>query len=206
MRILSKGAEAVIYCDEKNGRVVKERVQKGYRLDKIDEVMRLRRTRREGKLLSKMKGISPAVFEVDEKGKKIVMEFIEGVVVRDFLESAGKGERKNIMLEIGKKVAKMHDLDVAHADLTTSNLIVDRDGVVKIIDFGLGFVSKKIEDKAVDVHLFKHALESKHYVHSEELFEWFLEGYRKFYVDYESVLKRLEKVEGRGRYKGRIKI
>ena len=34
---------------------------------------------------------------------------------------------------------------------------------VFIIDFGLGFISPKIEDKAVDLHLIKQALEAKHF-------------------------------------------
>jgi tRNA A-37 threonylcarbamoyl transferase component Bud32 len=35
---------------------------------------------------------------------------------------------------------------------------------LKIIDFGLSFVSDKVEDKAVDLHLFSEAVESKHFV------------------------------------------
>ena len=75
-------------------------------------------------------------------------------------------------------------------------------GGVKIffIDFGLGYISKKIEDKAVDIHLLKQALEAKHFKNWEVLFKEFEKGYSKS-KDYKDIIKRLKKVEARGRYK-----
>jgi Kae1-associated kinase Bud32 len=71
---------------------------------------------------------------------------------------------------------------------------------VYFIDFGLGFHSNNIEDKAVDLHLIKEALEAKHFENYEEFFKAVLTGYKKS-SHYEETLKRLEKVEKRGRYK-----
>ena len=68
------------------------------------------------------------------------------------------------------------------------------------IDFGLGFFSNKIEDKAVDLHLLKQALESKHFKKWDENFKEVLKNY-KISKDSEKVLERLKKVESRGRYK-----
>ncbi|MCX6750723.1 MAG: hypothetical protein NTZ83_04655 [Candidatus Pacearchaeota archaeon] len=51
------------------------------------------------------------------------------------------------------------------------------------IDFGLGYISKKIEDKAVDIHLLKQALEAKHFEHWKELFEEFKKAYSKDYSE-----------------------
>ena len=68
-----------------------------------------------------------------------------------------------------------------------------------IIDFGLGFISSRIEDKAVDIHLIKQALEAKHFQNHEKLFQNFLKGYK--FQDTEKVLQQLKKVESRGRYK-----
>ena len=93
----------------------------------------------------------------------------------------------------------MHNASIIHGDLTTSNIIVH--DKVYFIDFGLGFVSTKIEDKAVDLHIIKKALESKHYLHAEECFHYLLEGYTKENKDVEMILRRLEKVEKRGHYK-----
>jgi Kae1-associated kinase Bud32 len=68
------------------------------------------------------------------------------------------------------------------------------------IDFGLSFNSKRTEDKATDLHLIKQALEAKHFKNFKAFFSQILKGYKKSNQASE-VLKRLEKVESRGRYK-----
>lgn len=69
------------------------------------------------------------------------------------------------------------------------------------IDFGLSFHSQKYEDKAVDIHLLRQALEAKHFTNWEELYKEFISSYKKTSKDNEKVLMQLEKVEKRGRYK-----
>jgi len=51
-------------------------------------------------------------------------------------------------------------------------------GELYFIDFGLSFVTSKIEDKAVDIYVLKRAFISTH-PGSEELWERILEEYRK---------------------------
>ena len=71
---------------------------------------------------------------------------------------------------------------------------------IYFIDFGLGFISYKVEDKAVDLHLLRQALEAKHFKNWRALFAGVLKGYSNS-KDYKAVLERLKKVEKRGRYK-----
>jgi len=197
MKIIAKGAEAILY--KQGNYLIKERIKKSYRIDDIDNKLRKYRTRSEARLLQKAEN-SPKVFNVDEKGMKIKMEFIDGKLIKNILDNL-KNERRNLLLrEIGGKIAKMHDSNIIHGDLTTSNMILK--DKVYFIDFGLGFNSNRIEDKAVDLHLLKQALESKHYRHFEESFKEVLEGY-KLSNDWKEVLERLEKVEKRGKYKGK---
>ena len=65
----------------------------------------------------------------------------------------------------------------------------------------MSFFSQKKEDKAVDLHLFKQALESKHHTVWEECFEQFLTGYSEIVKDSDEILKRFKAVELRGRNK-----
>ena len=74
---------------------------------------------------------------------------------------------------------------------------------VYFIDFGLGFESNRIEDKAVDLHLIKQALEAKHFRYFESFFSNVLKGY-KTSKNSSIVLQRLDKVESRGRYKAQF--
>ncbi len=85
-------------------------------------------------------------------------------------------------------------------DLTTSNFILT-DNKVFFIDFGLSFFSKKVEDMAVDLHLLKHALESKHPDIYEKAFDIVKKSYAKNYSDSMIVFTRFDKVESRGRNK-----
>ena len=70
-----------------------------------------------------------------------------------------------------------------------------------LIDFGLGFHSHKIEDKAVDLHLLKQALEAKHFSIAEEAIGIIFSNYNA--DNYKLIFEQLKKVESRGRYKDR---
>lgn len=90
-----------------------------------------------------------------------------------------------------------------HEKITDSNSKLSdnsKKGKVYFIDFGLGFHSQKTEDKAVDLHLIKQALEAKHPSIFEQAYKSILQGY-KISKNYQATVKQLEAVEKRGRYK-----
>jgi TP53 regulating kinase-like protein len=128
------------------------------------------------------------------------MEFIDGKKLSENLNSYEEKTQFEIMNELGKETAKLHTNDIIHGDLTTSNMLL-KEKKVYLVDFGLSFISKRIEDKAVDLHLIKQALEAKHFQNYESLFEHFIVSYKKEYKDSSKVLEQLKKVEARGRYK-----
>ena len=196
MKFLEQGAEAKIFFHD--GTVIKERIKKEYRYETLDNTIRKNNTRKEVKLLEKARKYIPVPKVITHSDKKmtIQMEHIEGKKLRDVIDSIN---RKDIFQRVGRKIAKLHNAHIIHGDLTTSNIFVH--DKVYFIDFGLGFISTKIEDKAGDLHIIKKALESKHYKHAEECFKYLLEGYSKENKNVEMILRRLEKVEKRGHYK-----
>lgn len=202
MKILHRGAEAILYLDKTN--LVKQRISKSYRHPVIDNNKRKYPTRREFKLLRKAIEVGlnvPKPIDFDENEMKVVMEHLKGDVLKETLDNYKEDKRKKVSQLIGEQIALMHDNDIIHGDLTTSNMILKQDQIF-LIDFGLGSISLKSEDKAVDLHLLKQALESKHYKHHKELYKSFLNGYKKS-KNYKETLERLEKVESRGRYKNK---
>ena len=240
MKLIQQGAEAKIYLDKDI--IQKHRISKGYRHPQLDKQIRTRRTRSETKILTKALSIKanvPKVLNVSdrrqatgEKQFKIYLEFIDGNRLSETLNSYPKQKQFQIMQQLGKQVALLHENNIIHGDLTTSNIILKttaplgsrrvRDKVTKtqnprtegspsspspssqspisqslyLIDFGLGFISTKIEDKAVDIHLIKQALEAKHFQNHTALFTQFLKTYKD-----KEVIERLKTVEKRGRYK-----
>ncbi len=67
--------------------------------------------------------------------------------------------------EVGKAIAIMHDAEIVHGDLTTSNILLrsnDRKLDIVLIDFGLGSMKPSIEEKAVDLYVLERAFISTH--------------------------------------------
>ncbi|NMB66488.1 Kae1-associated serine/threonine protein kinase [Candidatus Woesearchaeota archaeon] len=202
--LIQRGAEAKIFLDKEKNLIIKERIKKGYRINEIDHKIRKQRTKAEKKILKKASEIinSPKPKEEDED-YKIIIPYIKGKKISESLEEFEIEKQKKIMREIGNKIAKLHNNNIIHGDLTTSNFIFnEEENKTYTIDFGLGFISQKIEDKAVDLHLLKQALETKHSSNYQVFFEEFLEGYKKESKDFDKILQRLKALEKRGRYKG----
>lgn len=197
-KLIAQGAEAKLFLEDNT--ILKNRFRKSYRIKEIDDKLRGFRTRREAKILQKLEAInfsSPKLIKNDEK-ENLVIENIKGKLVKDILESSNY---KRLCDEIGRKIATFHNNSIIHGDLTTSNMIFNKD--IYFIDFGLSFFSEKAEDKAVDLHLLKEGLESKHYRIWKECFESAIESYKKEAHKSEETLKRLEIVEKRGRYRSK---
>jgi TP53 regulating kinase-like protein len=194
--IIGHGAEAVLR--KQGSAVVKERVAKGYRLPALDTKLRKQRTRREASILARLQELNfpaPRVQAKDEKNMTLTLSFIDGSTVKDVLHTDPVALSK----DIGRKVGILHANDIVHADLTTSNMLVTDE--VGFIDFGLSFVSKKAEDKAVDLHLLDRALESKHHDIYSECITAVRAGYAEGNPCAADVFARLETVQKRGRNK-----
>ena len=198
---IAQGAEAILYKDR--GTIIKERLSKAYRLPHLDESLRQFRTRREAKILQKLEELNfpaPHLRDFSDKRMSIVMDFVPGEKLRDVL--AENDDYEVLAQEIGEKVGRLHQNDIVHGDLTTSNMIQHGEtGELMLIDFGLSSFSDKIEDKAVDLHLLDRALESKHHEKYPGIFDKVLEGYRKSNPEAAEVLKRFAQVQRRGRNK-----
>ncbi len=195
--IVQRGAEAVLI--KKGSMMLKRRVAKGYRLKTLDDKLRRIRTRKEAKLLEKAGKLInvPKMIKVSDTTMEIDMEFIDGKKLSEHLD--GMKNSKEVCLEIGKSIATLHDAGIIHGDLTTSNMIWS-EGKLYFIDFGLGYENGRTEDKAVDLHLIKQALEAKHFLHFKGFFDSIKKGYETS-KEYKETMKRFEKVEQRGRYK-----
>lgn len=194
MKQIAQGAEAILYQTENS--VVKDRFPKTYRHPHIDAQLRTARTKREAKVIQKLKQLNfPAPDLIKVEDQKIEMQFIEGEKVRDIFNK----NYKKLSAEIGQKLAALHRNHIIHGDLTTSNMIFNKE--IHFIDFGLSFFSERTEDKAVDLHLLERAMESKHFQVYPECFQLALKSYQKNYPESTQVINRLETVKARGRNK-----
>ncbi len=193
MEFPRKGAEAEVKkISFKNKLVIsKKRIVKKYRNKKLDLKIRKKRTRSEAKILSKCYSIIkvPKIFQVKEDETEIIMEFINSPRLKDTLES----NISNCIL-VGKEIKKIHSEGIIHGDLTTSN-ILDTDNGPCFIDFGLGFFSSKLEDRATDLIVFKKTFNATH-SSIKQYWGKVIEGYSPS----KEMIERMEKIEKRARY------
>src|SRR5688500_16324452 len=176
--------------------ISKLRNPKKYRNITLDNLIRRRRTIHEANMLHDVKktGIkTPFLYFVDPKRAEIIMEYIDGENVKDILS-------KEIAFKIGKYVSTLHNKNIIHGDLTTSNFIKRKEDLY-LLDFGLSFYSERIEDMATDIRIIKEILSSAHIQIFDETYERFLEGYALISDNnFSQVLKVVKDIETRGRY------
>ena len=205
--LLKKGAEASLYVADWHGRkvVFKVRIPKRYRPEELDKQIRSYRTVHEPQLMHEAKAAgvpTPLIYMVNVPEASITMEFIEGEQVKQLLNKVSKAERKELCVRIGELVGRLHSQSLIHGDLTTSNMILNPEGKIFLVDFGLGEKNSEIEAKGVDLHLLKRALQSTHFQFWEECFESVLFGYSAVLGDElaEKVYLKIKEIEKRGRY------
>ena len=189
VELIAQGAEAKIYKDEQT--IIKKRVSKSYRHDELDDRLRSERTNTETSILSRL-SCTPNVTPSDDD-YTITSEYIDGALLTEYIE-----DNPSIMEAVGDALTTVHDNDIYHGDLTTSNIII-QDNQPIFIDFGLGGYSDRVEDKAVDIYLLKKALVSKHQQVLDQAWTSFLDGYQPNNRD--AVQERFHEVKQRGRYK-----
>jgi len=204
-RLIAKGAEADLVLMEWNGltALAKRRNPKKYRHPELDRRMRKTRTKIEADIIhrAKLNGVpTPLLYQVDPEEAVIVMEYVDGVKVRDAVDEMTEADRRQLFKRIGVYAGRLHGAGVIHGDLTTSNIMKRGERLV-FIDFGLAEVSVEVEKRGVDLNLMDRMLTSTHYRHREELLAVFLEGYREALgAEANDAVTRMEEVAKRGRY------
>jgi TP53 regulating kinase and related kinases len=209
MELLYRGAEADVFKGEWCGlpSVFKVRNPLPYRLPELDRLIRTQRTVHEAQMihLSKASGVpAPYLYHLSPSGALLVMEYLDGRRLKTLLVEDEPEEQRiaEIAVEFGKSIGKLHSAGIMHGDLTTSNVIVDAEGAVRLIDFGLAIHTQRLEDQAVDLRLIKETLTGAHNAISKRFMQSLLSGYASVLGAgrTEEATKKLAEIERRGRY------
>ena len=94
----------------------------------------------------------------------IVMELVEGITLKSFIERKGKLEVKEavgIAIQIASGLEAAHDNHIIHRDIKPQNIIISREGKVKVTDFG-------IAKAATSNTISSNAMGSVHYISPEQ--------------------------------------
>ena len=167
LEIIGTGGMAVVYkarCHRLN-RLVAIKILK----DEFarDEEFR-RRFRAEGEAVAMLS--HPNVVQVydvstSESANFIVMELIDGISLKQYMEKKGVLNWKETLhfgMQIAKGLEHAHSRGIVHRDIKPHNVMVLKNGSVKVMDFGIARVMNKSNT------LTKEALGSVHYISPEQ--------------------------------------
>ena len=107
-----------------------------------------------------------SVYDVIDEGKLhyIVMELIEGITLKSYIQKKGRLEIKEtigIAIQVAQGIAAAHEQHIIHRDIKPQNMIISRDGKVKVADFGIA--------RAVSAQtMTSSAMGSVHYISPEQ--------------------------------------
>jgi TP53 regulating kinase and related kinases len=209
---VTQGAEAIVYAAAEAGRqtIIKHRFHKRYRHPELDAALTASRLKQEVRSILRARRLgvrAPVVTRVDVGRSLIIMERIEGKTMKDaFLAGEMSADRKHeVAQELGRMLATLHDGDLIHGDLTTSNVMIEEtNGRVVLIDFGLSQISNLSEDKAVDLYVMERSFNSAHPLEGGQLVESLLASYKRSSRKWCSTMNRLADVRMRGRKRSMV--
>jgi len=106
------------------------------------------------------------VYDVGEENGiyYIVMELVQGITLKNYIEMKGHLEVKealNISVQIANGLSAAHENRIIHRDIKPQNIMISRDGKVKVADFGIA----KVADSTT---VTTNAAGSVHYISPEQ--------------------------------------
>ena len=167
LEIIGTGGMAVVYkarCHRLNRLVAVKILKDEYSRD--DEFRR--RFHHEGEAVAMLSHPNIVqVFDVSSTGNAdfIVMELIDGITLKQYMEKKGTlnwKETLHFAMQIGKALEHAHGRGIVHRDIKPHNVMVLKNGSVKVTDFGIARVMSKSNT------LTKEALGSVHYISPEQ--------------------------------------
>ncbi|MBD0373150.1 MAG: protein kinase [Pyrinomonadaceae bacterium] len=121
-------------------------------LDLARDQLRMRRFIQEAKSASALN--HPNIITIYEVGEVedthfIATEFVDGETLRQRIgqEKIGPDETLEIAIQVASALASAHDAGIIHRDIKPDNIMLRRDGYVKVLDFGLAKLTEKSNER-----------------------------------------------------------
>ena len=107
------------------------------------------------------------IYDVGEEGDihYIVMEYVEGITLKDYITRKGRLEVKEtigISIQVAQGIAAAHEQHIIHRDIKPQNIIISKEGKIKVTDFG---IARAITDDTTAMY---GAMGSVHYISPEQ--------------------------------------
>ena len=167
IELIGRGGMANVYkakCHRLN-RMVAVKILKS---DLADNAEFRRRFRDESRAVAQLSHANiVSVYDVSRSDdmEYIVMELIDGITLKQYMERRGQmdwREALHFVTQIMRALSHAHSRGIIHRDIKPQNIMVLRDGSVKVADFGIACLADAAQT------LTQEALGSVHYISPEQ--------------------------------------
>jgi serine/threonine-protein kinase len=153
---IARGGMSVVYLAERDDQRLHKRVAVKVIEARVADPHLRSRFQIEREILARLE--HPAIARILDGGETeqglpyLVMEYVEGEPVDVYCARNGLGieERLRLFIKVAEAVAHAHQNLVVHRDLKPTNVLVTREGAVKLLDFG---IAKVLADPAQEAQL-----------------------------------------------------
>lgn len=129
----------------------------------------LRRFRNESKAIALLS--HPNIVKIYDVGftdkvQFIVMEYVDGITLADYIEQQGIlkwRDSVHFIVQVLRALQHAHDRGIVHRDIKTSNVMLLRDGTIKVMDFGIARFNRE-NNKTMS----EKTIGSVHYISPEQ--------------------------------------
>lgn len=142
--LIGQGGMSYVYRakDQKMGRTVALKVLKE---EYCEDEEFIKKFQNEAQAAAKLNhpNIVAAFDVVDDEERKlhyIVMELVEGITLKTYIQRKGRISSRDtiaIALQVINGMEQAHKMGIVHRDIKPQNIIVSKDGTIKVADFGI---------------------------------------------------------------------
>ena len=167
--IVGKGGMAVVYKGKKietNEDVAIKMLKEEY-LDNQDFINMFEKEAQISKVVDHKNVVKTIDVGIDKGCPYMVMEFVHGRTLKDYINMKGvltEKEAVNIALQVCDALTCAHEKKMVHRDIKSQNILISKDGLVKVADFGIA----KMTTSATMTMGGSNVLGSVHYMSPEQ--------------------------------------
>ena len=168
LEIIGIGGMAIVYkaYDNIESRIVAVKILKDEFTSNEEFIRRFTNESKAIAVLSHPNIVKVFDVSIGEKIQYIVMEYIDGITLKQLIEQQGSLRWKDALyyaVQILRGLQHAHDKGIVHRDVKPQNIIVLSDGTIKVTDFGIARFARSEQKTITD-----KAIGSVHYISPEQ--------------------------------------